>query len=73
MAVYFTNPTSFYVRSETDQISVLFRRGPYFVNAVLRKIRKFIRNAGKYKRKGRYLTQSYDKSPYTSRNVKGAK
>ena len=25
------------------------------------------------KEKGRYLTQSYDKSPYTNRNVKRAK
>ena len=35
------------VRSGTDQISVLFRRGPLFVYAVLRKIRKFIRTADK--------------------------
>ena len=44
-SIYFTNPTYFYVRSGTDQISVLFRRGPLFVYAVLRKIRKFIRTA----------------------------
>ena len=46
-SIYFTNPTYFYVRSGTDQISVLFRRGPLFVYAVLRKIRKFIRTADK--------------------------
>ena len=38
---------NFYVRSGTDQISVLFRRGPLFVYAVLRKIRKFIPTADK--------------------------
>ena len=46
-SIDFTNPTYFYVRSGTDQISVLFRRGPLFVYAVLRKIRKFIRTADK--------------------------
>ena len=46
-SIYFTNPTYFYVRSETDQISVLFRREPLFVYAVLRKIRKFICTADK--------------------------
>ena len=46
-SIYFTNPTYFYVRSGTDQISVLFRWGPLFVYAVLRKIRKFIRTADK--------------------------
>ena len=46
-SIYFTNPTYFYVRSGTDQISVLFRRGPLFVYAVLRKIRKLIRTADK--------------------------
>ena len=46
-SIYFTNPTYFYVRSGTDQISVLFRRGILFVYAVFRKIRKFIRNADK--------------------------
>ena len=46
-SIYFTNPTYFYVRSGTDQISILFRRGPLFVYAVLRKIRKFIRIADK--------------------------
>ena len=46
-SIYFTNPTYFYERSGTDQISVLFRRGPLFVFAVLRKIRKFIRTADK--------------------------
>ena len=46
-SIYFTNPTYFYVRSGTDQISVLFRLGPLFVYAVLRKIRKFIRTADK--------------------------
>ena len=46
-SIYFTNPTYFYVRSWTDQISVLFCRGPLFVYAVLRKTRKFIRTADK--------------------------
>ena len=46
-SIDFTNPTYFYVRSGTDQISVLFRRGPLFVYAVLCKIRKFIRIADK--------------------------
>ena len=46
-SIYFTNPTFFYVRSGTDQISVLFRRGPLFVYTGLRKIRKFIRTADK--------------------------
>ena len=44
-SIYFTNPTYFYVRSGTDQISVLFRRGPVY--AILRKIRKFICTADK--------------------------
>ena len=39
-SIYFTNPTYFYVPSGTDQISVLFRRGPLFVCALLRKIIK---------------------------------
>ena len=39
-SIYFTNPTYFYVRSGTDQISVLFRRGPFSVYAVLRNLRK---------------------------------
>ena len=47
-SIYFTNRTYFYVRSGTDQISVLFRRGPLFVYAVLSKIRKFIRTADKF-------------------------
>ena len=46
-SIYFTNPTYFYVRSGTDQISVLFHWGPLFVYVVLRKIRKFIRTADK--------------------------
>ena len=46
--VYFTNPTYFYVRSGTDQISVLFRQGLLFVCAVLHKIRKFIRTTKKF-------------------------
>ena len=46
-SIYFTNPTYFYVRSGTDQVSVLFRRGPLFVYAILRKIRKFILTADK--------------------------
>ena len=46
-SIYFTNQTYFYVRSGTEQIRVLFRRGPLFVYAVLRKIRKFIRTADK--------------------------
>ena len=46
-SIDFTNPTYFYVRSWTDQISVLFRRGPLFIYTVLRKIRKFIRTADK--------------------------
>ena len=46
-SISFTNPTYFYVRSGTDQISVLFRQGPLFVHALLRKIRKFIRTADK--------------------------
>ena len=46
-SIYFTNPTYFYIRSGTDQISVLFRRGPLFVYAVIRTIRKFIRPAEK--------------------------
>ena len=46
-SIYFTNPTYFYVRSGTDQISVLFCRGPLFVYAILRKIRKFILTADK--------------------------
>ena len=29
-SIYFTNPTYFYVRSGTNQISVLFRQGPLF-------------------------------------------
>ena len=37
----------FYVRSGTDQISGFFCQGPFFVYAVLCKIRKFIRSAGK--------------------------
>ena len=41
-SIYFTNPTYFYVRSGTDQISVLFRWRPLFVYIVLCKIRKFI-------------------------------
>ena len=36
-SIDFTNPTYFYVRSGTDQISVLFRRGPLFVYSVLHK------------------------------------
>ena len=46
-SIYFTNPTYLYVRSGTDQISVLIRRGPLFGYAVLRKIRKLIRTADK--------------------------
>ena len=46
-SIYFTNPRYFYVRSGTDKISVLFRRRPLFVYAILRKIRKFIRTADK--------------------------
>ena len=46
-SIYFTNPTYFYVLSRTNQISVLFRRRPSLVYAVLRKIRKFIRTADK--------------------------
>ena len=46
-SIYFTNPTYFYAWSGTDQISVLFCRGPLFVFAVLRKIRKFIRTTDK--------------------------
>ena len=38
-SIYFINPTYFYVRSGTDRISELFRRGPLFVYRVLRKIR----------------------------------
>ena len=33
-SIYFTNSTYFYVRSGTDQRSVLFRRGPLFVYVV---------------------------------------
>ena len=47
LSIYFTNPTYFYVGSGTDQISVLFRRGPLFVYAVTPQIRNFIRNADK--------------------------
>ena len=46
-SIDFTNPTYFYVRSGTNQISVLFRQGHFFVLAVLHKIRKFISTADK--------------------------
>ena len=43
--IYFTNPPYFYRLSATDQISVLFRRGPSIMYAVKKKIGENI-NAG---------------------------
>ena len=47
-SIYFTNPTYFYVRSGTDQISVLFHRGPLlFLRSTLqnKKIHSHCRHA----------------------------
>ena len=59
-SIYFTNPTYFYVRSGTDQISVLFRRGPLFVYTVFRKIRKFICTTDKLTTSRRLLARKCD-------------
>ena len=70
-SIYFTNPTYFYVRSGTDQISVLFYRGPLFVYAVLRKIRKFIPTADKFTTSmlARKCEVAHEKSRHARRHI----
>ena len=59
-SIYFTNPPYFYRPSGTDQISVLFRRGPWIVYAVTKIRQKSTQAAYIYGRDLRAKMWRYD-------------
>ena len=63
-SIYFTNPTYFYVRSGTDQISVLFRRGPLFVYTALHKIRKSVCTADNHRERAIIMLYNFCPIPF---------
>ena len=59
-SIYFTNPTYFYRPSWTDQISVLFRRGPWIVYTVTKMGKKSTQASYIYSRVLRAKMWRYD-------------